>query len=236
MVALVDLVLDRLGWRDVERDRQLTRRTPVPHGEASPVQHVQHHPVAEHHFRIEPVDPTLRRDLRKLVKHPRSRSATLEIVGHRKRDFGGTRLTQAVKAGDRHHKTIMPGDQRDPIHATSLNGCTRDSVGSHEAVEAQVTTLRRQAIEELLDVVEVHRRRGLQAQCRPITQQHIPDQRLGLSLRSEHHSSWPLIAHTRPVKHEKAYATAATLKPSRTSQRRAARSGSWAETVVPELI
>ena len=196
MVALVDPLQHRRRRRDVKRDRQLTKRTPAPHGEAGALEHPQHRPVVEHHFRIEPGDPALRRDLRELLEHPSSGAAALKIVGHRKRDFGGARLAQPVKAGDRHHSAAVPGDQRDPINATRLRGCPRGDVGPTTAVKAQVTALLRQAVIELLDVVEVRRRRGLQAQRRPIAQQHVPNHRPRLASRSEHHSS--LSALDRP--------------------------------------
>jgi hypothetical protein len=75
----------------------------------------------------------------------------------------------------------MPRDQCDAITATSLRGSTRGSVGPPKTLGAQVTTLRRRAIEELLDVVEGP----------PATR---------IASRSEHHSPSPrLSAHTGPV-------------------------------------
>ena len=197
MVALADPLPHRLRRPDVKRDRQLTKRTPAPHAKAGALEHPQHRPVAEQDFRIEPADPTLGRDFRELLEHPRAGAAALPIVGHRKRDLGSPRLTQPVKAGDRHHRALVPGDQRDPVNAPTLSGCTRGDIGPRIAVEAHVTALRRQAVEELLDVTEIPRRRDLQPQRRPITQQHIANQPPGLAGRTGHHNPRPpSTAHT----------------------------------------
>ena len=189
MVALVDPLQHRLRRRDIQRHRQLARRTPPPHGEAGVLEHPQHRPVAVHHFRIEAVDPTLRRDLRELLEHPHPDTTALIIISHRKRDLGGPELAQPVIRGGSHHAAVAPADQRQAINATGPRVRARDSVGAPKAVEAQVAALRREAVVERHDVVEVPRRRGLQPQRRPIAQQHVPHQRPGLGRRSDHHTS-----------------------------------------------
>ena len=184
MVALVDPLQHRLRRGDIQRHRHLANRTPAPHREAGVLEHPQHRPIAGHHLRIEAVDPAVRRDLRELLEHPHPDPAALIIISHRKRDLGDTGLAQPVIAGDSHHPTVVPADQRQAINATGLRVRARDSVGAPKPVEAKVTALRRKAVIERLDVIEVHRRRGLQPQRRPIAQQHIPDQRPGLGRRS----------------------------------------------------
>jgi hypothetical protein len=52
-------------------------------------------------------------------------------------------------------------------------------------------------VKELLDVLEIRRRRILQAQRRPIAQQHIPDQPLRLPSRKKR-TSHPSTASDRP--------------------------------------
>ena len=121
MIALLDPLQHRLRRRNVKRHRQLTKRTLAPHRKAGALEHPQHRPIADHHLRVEPIDPTLRPDLRELLEHPRPRSTTLQIVSDRKRNLGGARLNQAIKLSDRHHRTVMPGDQRKPINTTSLS-------------------------------------------------------------------------------------------------------------------
>ena len=199
MVALVDPLQHRLRRRDIQRHRQLTRPR-APHGEAGVLEHPQHQPIAGRHFRIEAVDPAVRRDLSELLEHPHPDPAALIIISHRKRDLGDTRLAQPVIAGDSHHATVVPAEQRQAINSTSLRVRARDSVGPPKPVEAQVTALRRETVIERLDVLVVHRRRGLQPQRRPIAQQHVADQPPGLGRRSERHiSPLPSSAHTRPV-------------------------------------
>jgi hypothetical protein len=141
MVPLADPLQHRLCRRDVKRDGHLTIRTPSLQSEPGALEHPQHPPIAGQHLGIESGDAALRRDLRELLEHPSSGSVALKIVGHRKRDFGGARLAQPVKAGDRHDRAIMPSDQRDPINPTSLNGCTGGEVTATEAVKAQLTAL-----------------------------------------------------------------------------------------------
>ena len=139
----------------------------------------------------------LRRYLSELLEHPHTDPAALILITHRKRDLGDTGLAQPDKAGDRHHPTVVPAEQRQAINPTSLRVRARDSVGTPKPVETQVTALRRESVIERLDVRVIHRRRGLQPKRRPIAQQHVPNQQLGLTGRINHHSArMPLAAHT----------------------------------------
>jgi hypothetical protein len=197
MITLIDPLQHRLRRRDLKRDRQLAKPTAAPHREPGALEHIQHRTVSGHHLRIEPVDPTIRRDRRELLEHPSPRPAATKIVSHRKRDLGSARLAQPVKTSNRHHTTAITSDQRNPINATTSRGCARGNVGPAIAMKAETAALGRQAVEELRDVVEVRRRRGLQAQGRTIAQQHVPDQPLRLASRSEHHTPRPLsTAHS----------------------------------------
>ena len=186
MIALADPLEHGLGRRYIEGDRQLARRTPSPHGEAGVLEHPQHRPIGGHHLSIEAVDPAVRRDLRELLEHPHPDTTALIMIGDRKRDLGDARLAQPVIAGDRHHASVVPADQRQAINAGGLRVRARDGVGAAEAVEAKIAALRREVVVERLDVVEVDRRRGLQPQRRPIAKQNVPDQRLGIG-RSDGH-------------------------------------------------
>ena len=141
------------------------------------LEHPQHRPIVGHHLRIEAVDPAVRRDLRELLEHPHPDPTALIIISHRKRDLGDAGLAQPDIAGDSHHPAVVPADQRQAINASGLRFRARDSVGASKTVEAEVAALRREAVVERLDVVEVHGRRRLQPQRRPIAQQHVPDQR-----------------------------------------------------------
>ena len=171
MVALADSLQHGLGRRDIERNRQLAKRTPSPHGEAGVLEHPQHRPIVGHHLSIEAVDPAVGRDLRELLEHPHPDTTALVIISHRKCDLGDAGFAQPGIAGDSYHATVVPADQRQAISASGLRVRARDSVGADKAVEAEIAALRREAVVERLDVVEVHRRRGLQPQRRTIAQQ-----------------------------------------------------------------
>ena len=200
MISLIDPLPHRLRRRDIQRNNQLTIRSPAPHSEASALEHSQHRLVLAHDFGVEPVDPPLRPDRRELLQHPGPDPVPLKIIGHRERDLRHAGLAQPVKAGDRHHRAVVPGDQREPVNATGLNGRARGEVGAPIAVEAKVTAFRRQAVVERLDVPEVRRRRGLQAQRRPIPQQYVPGQQPRPVLRSRRHICCPpLTARTLPM-------------------------------------
>jgi hypothetical protein len=111
MVALVDPLLNRLRWGDIQRHRQLAKRTSTPHGEAAVREYAQHRPIAGHHLSVEAVDPTARRDRRELLKHPHSDATPLILTRHRKGDLGDTRVAQTDIAGDSHHAAIVPADE-----------------------------------------------------------------------------------------------------------------------------
>ncbi len=187
MITLFDPLSRRLGRRDIKRDRQLTKRSLAPHDKAGALEDTQHRLVAEHHVRIEPVDPAVRSDRRELLEHPSTGAAALKIVGHRERDRGSARLAQPLEAGHRHHSAVMPGDQLKPIDTVRLRGCARGGIGPPTAGKPHITALSGQAIEELLDVLKIRRSRSLQPQRRPIPQQHIPHEPLRLTSRSGHH-------------------------------------------------
>jgi len=185
MVALADSLEHGLGRRDIQRNRQLPRRTPSPHGEAGVLENPQHWPILGHHLGVEAVDPAVGSDLRELLEHPHPDTTALIIVSHRKCDLGDAGFAQPGIAGDSYHATVVPADQRQAISAGGLRVGARDSVGAAKAVEAEIPALRREAVVERLDVVEVRRRRGLQPQRRPIAQQNVSDQGLGLWRRSD---------------------------------------------------
>ena len=144
MVALTDPLQNRLCRGDIQRHRQLAKRTPAPHSEAGVLKHPQHWPIAGHHLGIEAVDPAFRRDRRELLEHPHPDPATLIIVSHRKRHLSDARLAQPVKAGDSHHPPIVPADQRQAINASGLRVRARDSVRPPKTMETEVAALRRE--------------------------------------------------------------------------------------------
>ena len=86
-------------------------------------------------------------------------TTALIIISHRKRDLRSPGLAQPVIGGGSHHPPVAPADQRQAINATGLRVRARDSVGASKAVEAEVAALRRKAVVERLDVVEVPRSR-----------------------------------------------------------------------------
>ena len=125
MITLFNPLSRRLGRRDIKRDRQLTKRSLAPHDKPGALEDTQHRLVAEHHVRIEPVDPAVRSDRRKLLEHPSTSTAALKIVGHRERNPGSARLAQPLEPGHRHHSAVMPGDQLKPINTVRLRGYAR---------------------------------------------------------------------------------------------------------------
>ena len=116
MIALIDPLPHRLRRRDIQRNSQLTKRGPAPHGKAGMREHSQHRLVVRHDLRVEPVDPALGRDRRELLQHPGPDPVPLKIIGHRKRDLGGAGLAQPVIARDSHHAAVVPADQRQAVN------------------------------------------------------------------------------------------------------------------------
>jgi hypothetical protein len=163
------------------------KRQLAAHLKSGSLKHPQHRPVGEQDLGVEPRDPTLRRDLGELLEHPGRGAATLKIIGHCKRDLSRSHFAQPVKARHRHHPTIVPRHQRTPVRATSLHDRPRSDIRARIPVKPHEPALRRQAVEEARDVIKIGRRRSLQAQSGPITQQHVPNYRHRLTSRGEHH-------------------------------------------------
>jgi hypothetical protein len=178
MIALVDPLPHTHRRRDIEHDHDLAPSPLAPNREPGLPKDAQRRGVIGQHLRVEPADPPLRGDRRELLKQPRGDPATPEIVRHRKRNLGGTRLAQTIVARDRHHSPIVPADQREPVNPAGLNHVPGRKLGAHSPVKAHVPTLRREPIIERLHLLIVLGPRRDQPQTRPIPQNHVTDHEL----------------------------------------------------------
>ena len=149
--------------------------------------HPQHPLVTGYHLGIEAVSTARRRDRGELLQHPRPDPMPLKIIRDRKCDLRHPFLAQPIVTGYRHHPAPQAADQRQTINTSRARLGAGDAVRAAVAVEAKIPAVGRQTVIEPLDVAEVLPDGGLQAQRRPVPQQHITNERLSIHGRDGPH-------------------------------------------------
>jgi hypothetical protein len=175
--AVGDALLKERRRPQVERQVDLAELRLAAHVEAGAGEDAEHRAVAGHHLGVEAHDAARGGDLGELLEHPRPQAAPLHLVGDGEGHLGGGRLAQAVVAGDGNHAPAEVGEQDDARVAVGVGVVARDGVRARDAVEAQVAALRRERVEEHLDVCLVLGLRRAEPQGGSVAQDDVADER-----------------------------------------------------------
>ena len=168
-------LLVALGRAQVEREVDLAEFGLAAGVEACACEDAEHRAVAGHHLGVEARDRAGRRDLGELLEQPRGQAAAVHLVGHREGDLGGRRLAESLIARDGDDAPAEVRQQRHAGVAVAVGVVARHDVGGPGAVEAQVSALGRERVEERLDVGLVLRARRAQPQRGAIAQDDVAD-------------------------------------------------------------